>query len=408
MAATRRAKGEGSFKTLPNGKVEMRLSKGIKEDGKRKILKVTGSSKQECIKLMRVKEKEYEQNTINKKEQVLRISLAEYINEWLTLFKAKTVKDSSYDRMECTFKNQIEKYPIGKIQMNCLTSEDIQKHINSLTNEYAYSTILKTYVLLNECLGRAFAKGHIPEDVMSDVSMVAEESVKKKTKEIIYYSETDIRVFMSEATKMMIHVDKPKYILGHAFCFMILTGLRAGEMIGLTWADVNFNDNTVIINKAIKRVINREYDSSNIELMKSKGINKYIDKLTTTKRRKIRILHISEQAKEFLLTIKQYSDYTNDEDYVIAVKGGGCNNLKNMTDRLHVIQREVGMNTTGLHVLRHTCASMLFEQNQPIELIASILGNGVEVCRNTYVHFAEKQRALAMNSIPTIVIDNDI
>lgn len=42
--------------------------------------------------------------------------------------------------------------------------------------------------------------------------------------------------------------------------------------------------------------------------------------------------------------------------------------------------------------MRHTCASMYFRKGVNVELIASMLGHSVEVCRNTYIHFIEDQK----------------
>ncbi len=49
----------------------------------------------------------------------------------------------------------------------------------------------------------------------------------------------------------------------------------------------------------------------------------------------------------------------------------------------------------GTHVIRHTCASLYFRKGVRIELIASLLGHSVEVCRSTYIHFVEEQKKTA-------------
>ena len=43
----------------------------------------------------------------------------------------------------------------------------------------------------------------------------------------------------------------------------------------------------------------------------------------------------------------------------------------------------------GCHMLRHTCASLLFAKKLQVEIIASILGHSPEVCRKTYIHFCQ-------------------
>ena len=53
----------------------------------------------------------------------------------------------------------------------------------------------------------------------------------------------------------------------------------------------------------------------------------------------------------------------------------------------------------GCHMLRHTCASLLFAKKLQVEIIASILGHSPEVCRKTYIHFCQAQRAEAIHQI---------
>ena len=53
----------------------------------------------------------------------------------------------------------------------------------------------------------------------------------------------------------------------------------------------------------------------------------------------------------------------------------------------------------GCHMLRHTCASLLFSKKLQVEIIASILGHSPEVCRRTYIHFCQEQRAAAIQQI---------
>lgn len=54
------------------------------------------------------------------------ISLAKYIEEWLTTFKAMTVKQSTYDRL-ITSAHALEDYPIAEMLIGDITCMDIQR-----------------------------------------------------------------------------------------------------------------------------------------------------------------------------------------------------------------------------------------------------------------------------------------
>jgi site-specific recombinase XerD len=140
--------------------------------------------------------------------------------------------------------------------------------------------------------------------------------------------------------------------------------------------------------------------------MKKKGINKFIDKEGSTKTYATRILHMNNNAYEAMEQYLKYSYHKKPDDYLIATKDGGVNNIKNITDRLKIIEAEAKTKVRGgaTHVLRHTCASLYFRQGNPVEIIASILGNSADVCRTTYVHFIEDQQRQASHSITRIDI----
>ena len=75
--------------------------------------------------------------------------LKDSIQNWVEVSKFPTVEQTTYDRTEPTAKNQI--YPtIGDRVVGDITATDIKNLLNHLMNkDLAYSTVKKTYVLLN-------------------------------------------------------------------------------------------------------------------------------------------------------------------------------------------------------------------------------------------------------------------
>lgn len=373
----------------------------------KKRISVYGETIREVLDSMKTKEKELSK----KKTDEVKETLSDAISSWLRLYKQPDLKSKSYDRIECTYKNQIMGTNLGNMRYQSIDNEDIQEHLNELVKkEYAWSTIKKAYDLLNEFYAYQVAKGNIEANPMLLVKMPSKENVLKPEKDIEFFDEEDIQRFIIEATRMMKHRNLPTYGLGNAFVFMMFTGVRAGEAIALRWGDISFDKKTVMINKSVERVINRDYDESNPELMKKKGINKHIDVEGSTKNHATRLLSLNKHALAALQTIYKYTKYKSDSDYVLATRDGGCNNIKNMTDRLNIIQAKAKtkVQDSGLHVLRHTAASMMFRKGIPIEIIAALLGHSVQVCRETYLHFVQEQKAEAVSRLDAFDFDIDI
>lgn len=378
--------------------------KVIKYGNRKKRESVYGETVQEVLRNMRALENQYREESIAEQKT----TLGDAMLEWLQTKKIHSLTSKSYDRVETTIKHQILKYPIGKIRYQEIVPQDISKHIQVLIKDkYSWSTIKKAYDALNEFYRDKKLYGELEKNPMVFIEPPTKENVLVEEKEIEWFDKSDIHKFTIEASKMMKHKNLPKYTLGHFFIAMMYLGLRGGEMIALRWKDIDFNKRCVSVTKSVERIINRDYDESNPQLMKKQGINKYIDKLGLTKNKQSRTVPMNNEAYNALLLHKKYSKSTNDDDLVIPTKSGNYNNLTNMTKRLQTIQRyaETKVQKSGLHVLRHTCASLYFSKNIQVEIIAFILGHSAEVCRRRYIHFSDEQKQDATQQITILDFD---
>jgi len=243
---------------------------------------------------------------------------------------------------------------------------------------------------------------------MLTVTMINKENVVRKTKQIEFLKPEHIPTFVEEATKLSKSSGKPFYPLGFAYASMIYTGLRAGEMSALRWSDVDFENNVISITKNVQQVINRQYDPTKPELMEKKGIKKYIYVEGSTKTYTTRYVPMNDKARELLVNHYEFSKNTAPDDYVMPTREGNPNMAQNIGKTIGIIEDRAGIpvSSDGVHVLRHTCASMLFRNGATIQEIASMLGNSVEVCQETYVHFIEEQkRRIASKAMDDIMVD---
>lgn len=387
------------------------------DGGGRKIqISVQGKTPNEVMKLMRAKEIEFSQKYVRDEAKTLEVAL----EEWIAT-RAISLKPSSYDRIETTFKNQICGYPIASIRFQQVKDADIRRHLETLIrkDKRSWSTVKKCYDLLNGFFRQADQKKQLRDNPMEFVEMPTRGQVETQTKEICYLTVDEIAVFTEEATKL-INGDMPAYNWGKPtsqqkeycipayrygwlFVFDIYTGLRIGELCALRWRDIDFENKTVSVTKSVHDVKNREYDESDPERMRLKKIRRYKLQEGTTKTEATRLIPLNTKALQAITEYKRFCDFTAPDDYVASTKNGNCNNLHNMYKRLNDILRRAGIDKDdgahGVHMLRHTCASLLFSRGVQVEVIASILGNSPDVCRKTYVHFTQQQKAETIRKI---------
>lgn len=135
--SNRREKGQGSIYKRSNGKyigtIRYTLPNGVQ-----KSKSFTGKTEAEVKKKIR----EYNRNQDS--TEVLRITLGSYIENWLYNIKYGTIKNSSFDKLEATFKNHVLP-ELGMIRLDQLTGEDVLKLLKKKKSAgLSYSTVKKS------------------------------------------------------------------------------------------------------------------------------------------------------------------------------------------------------------------------------------------------------------------------
>ena len=392
--------GQGSF-SYHNELIAYR--KRIKfDDGSYETKTIYGKSPQDCMEKMR----KYE---VSAKKQVFDISnkvLLDAMNDWLESVKKPTLKSQSYTRLKSVVKNQIGNSDIAHFQYKTISSDEIQSVINKLNEDnYSHSVIKKTYDCLNDFYRYMSAKDKI-DNPMLLVVMPTTNNIKAETKTVEFFEQEDIEKFINECGATY-NTGTYKYRYGYALAANIYMGMRIGELLALQWKDIDFEKRTIYICKTLIEENNPEYDPNNKELMKDKKIRKvrYVIQ-NSTKKSKNRYVPINTKAMELLKKHKNISEFTDDNDFVICTRNRKTNTIKNISDTIKAIEiaSETKVQSSGTHILRHTCASLYFRAGVPIETICQILGNTREVCEKTYVHFIEEQLKEAASKIDIIEI----
>lgn len=378
--------------------------KNIKlKDGTRIRKSVYGETPRECMQKMREVEGILKKKNITTSDKEI---LYDAMIKWLETTKKSTLKEQSYKRLKSVIDNQIGKSNIGHMRYQSVSTEDIQEVINELNeNNYSHSTIKKSFDTLNDFYRYSSAKDKF-DNPMLLVTMPTQDNVKVETKQIEFFEQSDIDKFIEEC-KARYNTGTLKYKSGYALAANIYLGMRIGELLALQWKDIDFEQNTIYICKTLIEISNPEYDNNNIDLMKKMDVKKVKFVVqNSTKKSKNRYVPINTKAKELLLLHKQNSEFTEPDDYVISTRNRKTTTIKNISDTIKAIEISAGtkVQSSGTHILRHTCASLYFRAGVPTITIAQILGHSKEVCEKTYIHFVEEQLKEAASKIDVIEI----
>ena len=118
-----------------------------------------------------------------------------------------------------------------------------------------------------------------------------------------------------------------------------------------------------------------------------------------------RTVFLTKQAINAIMKIREKnSKYLNDNDRVFVTTVGTPLNRRNLRRSLNSLQKnaKTSIQNSGLHVLRHTFATLAIEKNVDLKTISQMLGHAkVSTTYNIYVHFIESNAAKALS-----VLDN--
>ena len=189
--------------------------------------------------------------------------------------------------------------------------------------------------------------------------------------------ETEKRILSEEEIPRLIAAASPTYRpLIQAALF---TGGRKMELLGLTWADVEFNAQKIRVRQQLSR---------------KPGAGR---KALKTKAKGQHDVHIPPFLVQMLREHKAGSPFSKDSDYVFTTGSGkpfGWSNVDRQGLRKACERAKLREPYPTFHQLRHTFVSILIAQGRPVPYVANQIGDSVETTLRTYAHlFGEAAHA---------------
>lgn len=370
----KRDNGTGTIYQRTNGSWVGKIYLGRDENGKEKFKYLSGKTEGE------VKRKIRDYNQAGAKIETKKISLQDYIYNWLKTFKRGTIKESSYDTLEKTIRNQIVPH-IGMIHLQQVTSADIQKLLNDLkSNGYSYSTVKKVHDCLNDMFEHATIADDVAKNPMLVVKMLAESEFKKK--EIRFFSAEECALLIEESARQY-RTGKLVYQYADAYVLMLNTGIRLGEAIGLKKSDWDQKENTLHIQRNVQSVSKRDGSGNRV-------IGKQLIFNTTKTYSGDRIIPLNKAAIE---AITRLCNQHPESEYVVCSSKGELIPPERLERTFYRLLKNVGISQAGTHSLRHTFASMLFSKGTDVKTVSELLGHAsIQITLNTYIHLIGKAK----------------
>lgn len=285
------------------------------------------------------------------------ILFTDYYDKWLETHLNQNLKTQTISNHLSTQK--IIKDYFQNIYLDELTRKDIQNFVNTFSKDHKASTTKQTLIRLSMPLKEAFNDGLIKKNPTSDIKIPKDLEVNQP----LNYLETD------DMNNLLAFIEEND-ITPQTFSIYIalLSGMRLGEILALTYDDID------TVNKSISITKNKT--------------NQYPFEYVTPKTQSsIRTISMPDK---FFIQLDRYREQYPYSDLHFL----GDNHEQNYYTRvLKLILKEINAKPITFHGLRHTHASYLINNGIDVAYVSERLGHSnVGITQKTYFHLLDDKR----------------
>ena len=166
---------------------------------------------------------------------------AEYFWQWYELYKKKSLRKQTQLSYEQAYRN-LKKHFKG-VYLQDLDRRQYQLFLNEYGSNHSKESVQKMTGLYHAAIKDAVLDKIISEDFTAGTKKVFND---ENTRKIEYLSVDDMKKLIAK----IIADRNPKYVSKYMILTALLTGMRPGEIGGLTWNDLNKNFCTIEIKKS--------------------------------------------------------------------------------------------------------------------------------------------------------------
>ena len=370
---TRAAQGAGTIRQRKDGRWEARYTVGRDPGtGKQVQRSVYGATQQEVRKKLAQLTAALDVGTY---KEPCKMTVGQWLDIWAAGYLGGVKPSTAF-----LYGEQIRlhiKPALGSVKLEALNAHTIQEFYNSLGAEregkrsLSPKSIKNIHGVLHKALQQAVKIGYLrfnPADAC--------ELPRIEHKEIIPLSEKQIAAFLAA-------------IEGHRhellYKVALFTGMREGELLGLMWDCVDFDQGTI----TIKRQLRRE---------QKKGGQYYI---TTPKNRKSRTITPAPWVMKLLRTQRarqaeqrlKAGPLWENTGMVFTNETGGYLSYRTAYDCFKRIVAQIGAPATRFHDLRHTFAVASLRAGDDIKTVQGNLGHHTAAFTlDVYGHVTEQMK----------------
>lgn len=304
------------------------------------------------------------------------MNYGEWINEWLNNYVRTTSKQRTFERYRQTIETHILP-TLGGYELNDLQPIVLQKFVmdlltsgNKKTGKGLSPNFVKGAIsILQSSLRTAHVLGIVAEYTADKIK-----PPKTQERQVECFSMVEqkkIEKYIAEGSKSKLK--------GIVIC--LYTGLRIGELLALTWEDIDFEKCTLSITKSC-------HDG------RVNGVRCLVMDTPKTET-SCRCIPLPKTILAILREIKRASK----SKYVIENKTQQVF-VRSYQRSFELLLKKLGIMHRGFHALRHTFATRAIESGMDVKSLSEILGHkNATITLNRYAHSLWEHKSEMMNKL---------
>jgi integrase len=397
----KRANGEGSlYYRECDGRWAAEITAGYDDRGRQLKCRVYGKTQAEARRKLEAMKEGVEQGLSAKPEK---LTVAQFLERWLNL---KASRPHVSYKTEETYRDQVKVHivpAIGRIELTRLTAEQVQQMVNTLlakvkrnpgknadsTSDASLETLSPRTVKHCRDTLRAALNVAIEWNVIAR-NPAAHITVKQQRRRAAIYDEKQSAAFLEA-----IYGERLEALYWLALCL----GPREGEILGVKWADFDFEAGKVQLLRSLQRVKQRGEKKTHLELVPTKTEESdrsvWLPQIVIEKV----LAHQRLQEEERKLAGTEWAE----TGMVFTTRKGTMLEPRNLQRDFSRIRDRSKLPRIRFHDLRHSAATILKMGGVPDQAIQHLLGHAsVRTTQEIYTHLTmdgQKQAANKMDEI---------
>lgn len=375
--AGKRGQNEGSIYKRPDGRWCAQVNLGY-VNGKRKRKYLYGDTRAEVAAQMTKVQRDLQQYIMPVADE--RLTVKAFLTRWLEDAAQPSLRGTTY----ASYKGVVNGHLIpalGRIALVKLTAPDVLKYQKT---KLVSGLSARTVTYHRAILRRALADAVKWELVYKNAAALASPP-RAVRHEVSPFTPDEARTFLSKI---------PGNRLEALYVMAMGTGMRQGELLGLTWKCVNLDTGTATVKQQMQRV------NGELTLVEPK---------TAQSRRTVAlpvivVTALTAHRERQRFERKWAGSRWQEHGLVFTTTIGTPLDSANVTHNFQKTLSDAKIRKQRFHDLRHCAATLMLTQGADLRTIMDVLGHStITLTANTYAHLTDATRRVAADMMDDVM-----